>query len=213
MIAAAAHADEHRIKADAERWEVSSGGGAPSTLEEWMRVLATLIQGGAFATWRAQVTFAVVKLVFALSAAPFFCFTLGPVGKVFAHADPTAYTPSGRLAQTDTSGLSAYLAFWKEDVLESERFRQELDTTFTPAEMQKVHSAVESGERCLEDAWQRPGTVKRTTLRKKREIDDLLRTIITRDRASEALYRQCFPDRVLVEQFVRAQARSKVQAD
>jgi len=59
----------------------------------------------------------------------------------------------------------------------------------------------------------RPGTVKRTTLRKKREIDDLLRTIITRDRASEALYRQCFPDRVLVEQFVRAQARSKVQAD
>jgi len=243
MIAAAAHADEHRIKADAERWEVSSGGGDDAPMQQHghaaalrtarsvessrpagraersapqhrsaapRRTLRSLHRSAAPA---AQVTFAVVKLVFALSAAPFFCFTLGPVGKVFAHADPTAYTPSGRLAQTDTSGLSAYLAFWKEDVLESERFRQELDTTFTPAEMQKVHSAVESGERCLEDAWQRPGTVKRTTLRKKREIDDLLRTIITRDRASEALYRQCFPDRVLVEQFVRAQARSKVQAD
>ena len=59
----------------------------------------------------------------------------------------------------------------------------------------------------------RPGTVKRTTLRKKKEIDDLLRSIITRDKASEALYRQCFPDRVLIEKFVRARARNKVHAD
>ena len=74
-----------------------------------------------------QVSFEVVKLVFALSAAPFFCFTLGPVGKIFSHADPTAYTRSGRLAQTDTTGLSAYLVWLKADVLESERWRQELE--------------------------------------------------------------------------------------
>ena len=60
-------------------------------------MLGALLGGSAWSSWRAQITFAIIRLLFALSALPFTLFAVGPLHKLFSHTDPTAYTPTGRL--------------------------------------------------------------------------------------------------------------------
>ena len=67
-----------------------------------------------------------VKLVFSLSSAPFFLFNVGPLAKLFAHTDETAYTRSGQIVTIDPTGLSAYLAWLKSDILSPRGFATEL---------------------------------------------------------------------------------------
>merc|ERR1712216_659099 len=46
-------------------------------------------------TWQCQITFAVVKVFFMLSSAPFFIFTIGGLNKLFTHTEASAYTRDG----------------------------------------------------------------------------------------------------------------------
>ncbi len=48
---------------------------------------------------------------------PFFVFTIGPLAKIFAHTDPTAWTRQGRCVAPDPNGLSSYLDWLKDDIL------------------------------------------------------------------------------------------------
>ena len=138
-----------------------------------------------------------MQVAFALSAAPFFLFTIGPLGKLFTHTDPTACHPSGLLVVPDAVGLSAYLRWITTDVLEAHA--DELETRFPERDVKKLKRAVATGRACMEHAWTRPASALRVTRKKKTEIDAVLRSVVTRDRASPELFSRCFPDALLVE--------------
>lgn len=151
--------------------------------------------------WRTQITFQLIKLFFALTAAPFFLFTIGPLAKLFAHADPTAWTRGGRCVRPDPNGLSAYLDWLKNDVLKNQRFADELNEHFPAREVKRLTRAVVEGERKLANAWSRPSHFTRVTTAEKIRIDEMLAKIVTEEKASAALYKQCFPDKVLQAQY------------
>ena len=174
-------------------------------------MLWNVLNGSAWLTWRAQLTFYIVKLLFALSAAPFTLLLFGQLHKLFSSAEPTGYTPAGRLARMDTNGLSNYLAWLREEVLDSVRFEEELREDFKQPDIAKLHRAVEEAEHFLIRAWERPHSAPKETRTRKEELIKLLASIITRDTASDALYAHCFPDRVLLEQFSACRLRAQRQ--
>ena len=92
-------------------------------------------------------------MLFALSAFPFFPISMGGIGTLFTHADPTAYTAEGKLTQLDSVGLSNYLTWLREDVLDASRFQAELNEDFDDAEIKRLRDALESGERFLDESW------------------------------------------------------------
>ena len=103
----------------------------------------------------------------------------------------------------DTNGLSAYLQWMREDVLEPERFKTELADNFPRKQLDRLHRAVDDADATLEAAWLRPGSALRVTRKRKVELDALLAEIVTSESASEDLYRRCFPDKVLVADYKR----------
>lgn len=175
-------------------------------LQQFLSTLTT------FSGWEAEITYAVVKILYALSAFPFFFFTIGPLTQLFTHTEPTAYTRDGRLVAVDTTGLSAYLNWFKEDVLGVDRFSFELDSNFSRKDVERIKKAISKSEHVRDDAWKRPATALKVTRKKKAELDSLLRSIITKDVASEMLYRACFPDSVLIERFVEERDERRAQA-
>jgi len=190
-----------------------ANGGSMSELvgERYFWVLSHLVLGDGLDTWRCRMSFGIAKMLFALSAFPFFPISMGGIGTLFTHADPTAYTAEGKLTQLDSVGLSNYLTWLREDVLDASRFQAELNEDFDDAELKRLRDALESGERFLEESWKfgAVGNIKNRCLKKKREIQAVMKATITRTKASDALYQHVFPNEVLVEKFVRQQAEAK----
>ena len=122
--------------------EKDSGGDPPSSLPTFLLVFGALLNGSAWNTWRSQVTFSIVKLLYYLSAAPFTVFILGPLVKLISHAEPTGYTKNGRIVERDPTGLSAYVSWLKGSILESTRFENELKEDFSQADRQKLDKMV-----------------------------------------------------------------------
>lgn len=174
-----------------------------STVQQIMWLCWYFVLGDGFKSWRVGISFGLCKMMFALSAFPFFPISMvGSVNTLFTHADPTAYTEDGQLTQVDPTGLSAYLRFLREDVLDASRFQDELATAFEPADVAKMRAALEDGERFLADVWSRPGgNIRKRCLKKKKEITKVIMSVITRKSASDGLYSHVFPNAVLVEQF------------
>jgi len=192
-------------------------GETPGLVSRVLQVLRLFVidfvTGQFWSTWQSQITFAVVKLVFMLSSIPFFIFTLGPMSTLFTHTDATAYTRNGTVVGVDPNGLSAYLSWIKEDVLGPySKFKAELEdeSQFHPKSLAKLRAAVREAEGVLASAWRRPATVMKVTRAKRAELDALLATVVTKEAASAALYRHCFPDQVIVDDYKR---RVKAEAD
>ena len=157
--------------------------GSLHELEAWGILLAVLqvIKGSAFGTWQAKLTFQVCKVIFSFSAFPFFIFNT-PLGKLFAHADPTAYTRTGRLTKLDTNGLSAYLTWLKEDILApNARFADEIKRILEVKDRIRLRVAIKDAERTLENAWKQPRSVQRVTAKKKEQLKAILLSTITRE--------------------------------
>ena len=166
-------------------------------------------------TWQSHITFEIVKLVFALTTFPFFIFMVDALNTLFTHTDATGYTPSGSIIGADLNGLSAYLGWIKEDILsEYSPWNSEFDdhSKFKERDMAKLHEIIEEGEQCLLDAWQRPGSAVRVTRKKMLDIDAALAKVVTRESASEELFRRCFPDKVLIDEYWR-KLKLKEQSD
>ena len=189
--------------------EAQMAGHDPTLIESLFHMLfacASLLDLELYGTWRSKVTLQVVKLSFALSAAPFFLFIMGGLAVLFTHTDPTSYNREGRVVQKQTTGLSAYLNFLKSAVLGAPSLKQELQQKLTENEWRRLKAAIKEGERTLSEAWQRPNTVVKVTNKKRDEIDALLSSLVTRPRFSEELFTTCFPDKVIVEKFIKQQA-------
>ena len=108
------------------------------------------VHNQSYANWRTQITFQLIKLLFALTAVPFFIFTIGPFSKIFAHTDPTAWTRTGRCVRPDPNGLSAYLDWLKRDVLQNKTCAEELEALaeFGPGPLAaRLMEAVDEHER------------------------------------------------------------------
>jgi hypothetical protein len=152
--------------------------------------------------WHTQITFQIVKVIFSLSAVPFFLFTIGPLSKLFSHTDATAYMPDGRLTVPDPNGLSAYLRWIREDVLgPHSAHAEELETRFSQKEVLNLRRAVKNAERTLKEAWRKPASAIRVTRNSKLALDKMLLKLVSKERASKALYTHCFPDRVLLDEY------------
>jgi len=174
----------------------------PTLAAQWLYVGGLLVDGSVWHSWRTKISFAITKLVFSLSAMPFFPLSFGVINTLFTHADPTAYTDDGRLTSIDAVGLSAYCTWLKDDVLDASRFEHDFKSDFAQSDVRRLRKALEAGESFLKHIWEAPtGDVKARCLRKKLEIDAEVRSIITREVASDALYTHCFPDEVLVERY------------
>jgi len=160
--------------------------------------------------WRTQITFQLIKLLFALTAVPFFIFTIGPTAKIFSHTDPTAWTRDGRCVKPDPNGLSAYVDWLKTDVLLPGTVHQaEIEQRFPQRDLKRLNRAVVAGEQLASSAWSKPGSAVRVTQKEKRRIDKMLSEIVTKEKASDALYKACFPDQVLVDEYVDNVAEAK----
>jgi len=195
------------LLADEEARASNAGEG----LQILSRVVWPLINGAFFDTWQCQITFSVVKIFFSVSSFPFFTFTIGGLNKLFTHTEPTGYTRDGLIVPADPNGLSAYLD-WLKGVLSNEKFAEELSQNFSTKDNERLRKAVASGEKCLITAWKRPSSALRVTRKKKAEIDEVLKKVITRNNASDALYSECFPDQVLVERYLAVKQAAKEAA-
>jgi len=152
-------------------------------------------------TWQCEITYGVCKVFFALSSFPFFLFTIGGLNKLFTHTEASAYTRDGKITPIDVNGLSAYLQWLKEDVLGQSRYRDELDDHFPRKKISQLEKAVLAGEQLLVSARDRPATALKDTRKKKADIDALLKSIVTKEAASEALFKKCFPDQLIIEEY------------
>ena len=76
--------------------------------------------------WRCEISYSICKVVFALSSFPFLFLMIGVVNRLLTHATRTAYNEHGQLTAIDQSGLSAYLRYLRQDILENPRFKQEV---------------------------------------------------------------------------------------
>lgn len=188
----------------------------------WHTILVTrdmmnVFSGSFWYDWHTQITFQLIKVLFSLTAVPFFIFTIGPLAKLFAHTDPTAYTRDGRITVPDPNGLSSYLRWIKEDVLNSKVHADELDERFSQKDMLNLRRAVLHAETVLENAWHKPGSARKVTTKEKLDLDKKLHKIITKEKASAELYQHCFPDHVLVDEFieekVQAQEKARIAED
>lgn len=154
-----------------------------------------------WAGWRVEISFNICYAVFALSAFPFCLLMIPFINKLFTLAVPTAYNENGQLTYSDTYGLSACLRNLRCEVLEAPRFARELRDDFTQPEVERLWKALRFGEAALQAAWSRPRTMWRATQRALQHVLDEVEKVVTKAKASEALYKQCFPDAVLVEQY------------
>jgi len=168
-----------------------------------------IFYGDFWTSWRTQITFQLMKVLFSLSAFPFFFFTIGPLAKLFAHADPTAYTRSGRLATPDAAGLSAYLRWLKNDVLGTKKYREELELNFPEREIKRLYRQVTEADQVLENAWKKPSSAVRLQRKAKLDLDKLLASIVTKEKASRKLFIKCFPDQFLVDAYIDKLAAHK----
>jgi len=171
-----------------------------------------LINFSMFSLWQCQITFSVIKVFFSLSSAPFFIFTIGGLNKLFTHCEATAYSADGSIRPMDTNGLSNYLRWIEEDLIYNSAYEDEIRMLDQAAKGKLTH-AVESGHQCLAKAWTRPSTALRVTRKKKVDIDEVLKKIVTRESASEDLYKRCFPDLVIVERYLEAKAKEKLESE
>ena len=143
------------------RLECNGLWGAASAIFLWDTLNALSGNSDFWTAWRTQITFQVIKLLFALSAAPFFIFTIGPLSKLFTHTDPTAWTRSGQIVPPDPTGLEAYLRWISNDVLQSKAWADELHDRFPERDIKRLRRAVVDGEKCLKEAWWRPSSARR----------------------------------------------------
>jgi len=181
----------------------------PSTMQFVESILwvlwagGTVLSGRAWETWQAKMTFQICKLLFAFSAFPFFVFNT-PLGRLFSHADATAYTSWGQLTFPDPAGLGAFLHWIKHDIISSSSYHAtEFKERFDMLERAKLRLAVKDAERHLAQAWKRPALVRKVSAKEKRKLEALLASIVTKKTASAELYQACFPDQVVLERYKR----------
>ena len=79
-------------------------------------------------------------------------------------------------------------------------------------ELQKLRKALHDGEECLCGAWKLRRTMQQVTTKMKHRVHAVLRSVVTKDRASEALYRRCFPNEALVEEYEHRQQQRQRDA-
>ena len=110
----------------------------------------------------------------------------------------------------DPNGLSAYVDWLKTDVLLPGTVHQaEIEQRFPQRDLKRLNRAVVAGEQLASSAWSKPGSAVRVTQKEKRRIDKMLSEIVTKEKASDALYKACFPDQVLVDEYVDNVAEAK----
>ena len=66
-----------------------------------LAVILRLLAREFWSAWRAQISFSIAQLPFALSALPFFVLKFGALARIFHHAAPTGYNKDGKLTRTD----------------------------------------------------------------------------------------------------------------
>ena len=164
---------------------------------------------GFWGMWQVGITFKLVKVAFQMSTVPFFVFSIGALNKLFTHTDPTAYMRSGRVTTPDPTGLSGYLEWLKADILGHEPFEQELADNFPEKGVAKLHKVVAEAEELLATAWERPATAVTLTRKKKIEVDKVLGELVTEDVASPTLFKACFPDKILIREYIEEMQEKK----
>ena len=174
---------------------------ASAWAQHLLHVALQLVGISFWTGWRCKTSYYICKLLFSLSAFPFLFLMIEFINKLFTHADATAYNQEGQLTAVDKNGLSAYLRFLRNDVLGSRRFKAELEEDFGVG-VDKLKKALADGEKCLSEAWRPPSSMRAVTTRKKLEVMEVLKSVVTKEKASEALYRQCHPNAVIRDEYV-----------
>ena len=205
MLVSAADASMRELHPSTESFATSS----IKTLWYIPSIALRLVTPSFWEDWRVEISFSVCKLVFSLSTAPFTLLLIGFINKLFTHADATAYNQHGELTSASPGGCSAYLRFMRQDVQEAPRFKMELKEEFSEAERNRLEQALKRGEADLEEAWARRRNFRQQSAKIKKGVIDEVRKIITPAKASEALYRQCFPNEVLTTEYVARQKKKK----
>jgi len=170
---------------------------------DYLRGLVSLFDEEVWKSYQLQFTFIVVKITFSLSSFPFFLFTIFGE-RLFTHTDATAYDRNGNIVALDTTGLSAYITWLREDILHNEKHVANL-LKIDAKDLDSLGAAIKQAEQAMEEAKNRPSSASRLSATKKKELDRLLAKVITLERSPE-LFSACFPDKVLVEAYKRRQA-------
>ena len=89
----------------------------------------------------------------------------------------------------------------------------QLEEDFSAEQVAKLRKALDDGERCVEHAWQRRRTMREVTTRMKAHVISVVKSVITKESASDALYRQCFPNDLLVDEYKARRLRQKNDAE
>ena len=94
-------------------------------------------------------------------------------------------------------------------VAPSVREPSEIEEEYTPDEVQRLWTALKDGEQCVKEAWLRRRTMNERTKAMHAKVIDVVRSIITKEKASMELYRHCFPNDLIVDRYVAVRRRQK----
>ena len=154
-----------------------------------------LFSVGFWGSWRVEISFFLIRLVYALSALPFMIFHVPALRTLLSHTFATGYAPSGACVPADTSGLSSFLA-WLEQLLASEPA-----ASLAAAERMKIQAALEEARQCLQPSGVLGGggvgapprlPPKAVSQRKRADLLAVLEALIPR---SHSLFPVLFPER------------------
>ena len=165
-----------------------------------------LLSPSFYGSWRVEITFFLVRLVYALSALPFMIFHLPFVRDLLSHTFATGYTKRGVCVAYDRSGLSAFIE-WLDQFLQLPA-AQVLSTK----ERAKIEKALTVARECLVDEdggeLERPPP-KQVTTRHRADLISALEAIVP---PTHPLFPQLFPERQICLEYaerVRHEAARK----
>ena len=186
-------------------WDMFAFGGCASVFALLLLVLAqqsaslqpdrnltvptVLLSPSFYGSWRVEITFFLVRLVYALSALPFMIFHLPFVRDLLSHTFATGYTKRGVCVAYDRSGLSALIE-WLDQFIQLP-VAQVLSTK----ERAKIEKALTVARQCLVDEdggeLERPPP-KQVTTRHRADLISALEAIVP---PTHPLFPQLFPER------------------
>ncbi len=168
---------------------------------------SVFLSSAFWGSWRVEITFFLVRLVYALSALPFMIFHLPGVRTLLSHTFATGYTKRGTCVAADAGGLSAFVE-WMDRMLQ----RPAAAGLLSAGERAKIERALAEARECLTAAdgseLERPPPTL-VTQRRRADLIAALEVIVP---PTHPLFPQLFPERQICLEYaerMRAEAARK----
>ena len=165
-------------------------------------VLLALANQSEEASWRAEVSFFLCRLVYALSALPFLLFHVPGMRTLLSHTFATGFNEAGECVPYDCAGLSAFVK-WFEHTLTQPSMRELL----SPEELLRLEQLLADAKRTLAGRDGRGAGVAKAVL--DRRLSDIEARLAAAVLPNHPLFPVCFPERLICIEYEKMMSEAR----